>query len=299
MSATDTAIVRARGIAKNFGDKQALAGLDLELRAGEILGFVGPNGSGKSTCLRILLGIVPRDAGDVTVFGLDPAREALSIRKRTSYLPGETSVYTFMTGAQFLDFALGFFSGRRTLPDVAHEVFDLPLDRKVRTYSAGMKQKLALLATLLADVDLYVLDEPDRALDATARLRLRELLRSMRADGKTILLSTHHLTEVEALADRVEFLFAGRRVPDEAVARARNVLRREIRLRLARERPLPDGVESAQRDSDGTWRVRVPGDPLAWLARLPGAEVLSAELGQARLEDLYRVLQDDHGSAAS
>ncbi|MCC6785636.1 MAG: ATP-binding cassette domain-containing protein [Planctomycetes bacterium] len=292
MSATD--VIVARGLTKRFGTKPALAGLDLELHRGEILGFVGPNGAGKSTCLRILLGIVARDDGALRVLGLDPAVDGLAIRRRASYLPGETSVYPFMTGAGFLEFALGFHAARRALPAALGDAFALPLHAKVRTYSAGMKQKLALLATLLADVELYILDEPDRALDATARLRLRDALRELRDAGKTILLSTHHLSEVEALADRIEFVFDGRHVADASVQHARAVLRRELRVRLTREPDWPPGVESITRDHDGAWRVRVTGEPLAWLAALPAAEVLSAEFGAARLEDLYRVLQDGH-----
>src|SRR5690606_35051074 len=178
-------VVTAQDVARRFGDRVALDGFDLELERGEILGFVGPNGAGKSTFLRILIGLVQRDAGHVAVFGRDPRRDGLRIRERTAYLPGETSVYHHMTGAELLAFTRAFHRKRLELPAVAHELFALPLDRKLRQYSAGMKQKLALQAVLEADVDLYLLDEPDRALDATARLQLRELLEWLRGRGKT------------------------------------------------------------------------------------------------------------------
>ena len=127
-----------------------------------------------------------------------------------------------MTGASFLKFALGFYPDHSLdLKDRLLEQFDLPLNKKVRSYSAGMKQKLMLIATLVPDVDLYLLDEPDRALDASVRFYLRDVLREMKDTGKTIVLSSHHLSEVETLADRLEFLLNGRLVPESRLARAR------------------------------------------------------------------------------
>jgi ABC-2 type transport system ATP-binding protein len=285
--------VSARGVSRRFGERQALLGFDLNVGAGEIVGFVGPNGAGKSTFLRILLGLVSRDAGEVQVLGMDPATDDLSIRRRAAYLPGETSVYAGMTGEEFLRFALGFHPRTQTLPRHAMDLFELPLQRRVREYSAGMKQKLALLATLRPDVELYVLDEPDRALDATARLRLRELLAWLRAEGKAVLLSSHHLAEVDALANRCVFVFAGQRIAEERVAAARAELRHEVRLRLATKVELPDGTDLVDPLPDGTLRVLVAGEPLPWLARLPAEAVLSAEVGATRLEDLYRALSLD------
>lgn len=285
-------IVVTRGLAKRFGSAHALRGLDLELRAGEILGFVGPNGSGKSTCLRILLGIVPRDAGDVSVFGLDPARDELAIRRRSTYLPGETSVYSYMRGDEYLRFTLAFHPRRRELPRDIAELFELPLRARVRTYSAGMKQKLALLATLQVDVELYVLDEPDRALDATARLSLRELLRALSNEGRTVLLSSHHLSEIEALAHRTVFVLAGRHVSEPSVAAARQRLRGELRLRLSREIVWPAGADSIESDGERCYRVRFDREPLQWLAGVPADAIESLEFGTTRLDDLYRALLD-------
>jgi ABC-2 type transport system ATP-binding protein len=282
--------VRARGVSRRFGERQALSQFDLDVGPAEIVGFVGPNGAGKSTFLRILLGLVSRDAGDVRILGLDPSREDLAIRRRVAYLPGETSVYAGMTGAEFLQFALGFHPRTQELPREAADLFELPLARRVREYSAGMKQKLALLATLRPDVELYVLDEPDRALDATARLHLREVLAWLRNAGKAVLLSSHHLAEVDALANRCVFLFAGQRIAEERVAAARAELRHEVRLRLSGPVDLPDGTDLVETFPDGTLRVVVAEEPLAWLARVPADQVLSAEVGATRLEDLYRAL---------
>ncbi len=291
-----TDLLRLSGVRKSFGKTEALRDVELSLGSGEIVGFVGPNGAGKSTCLRICVGLVQRDHGEASAFGLDPARSELAIRRRCTYLPGETSLYHNMTGRQLLEFAL---HGYRRLSDAEHlapELFDLPLDRKIRGYSAGMKQRLALQAALSADVELYILDEPDRALDATARLQLREVLASLRERGKSILLSSHHLAEVEAIADRTVFLLAGACVPDEVVSNARAEMRSEVRLRTRGEIDLPDGVESVETLPDKSLRIRTTDDPLQWVAKLPSDLVISAEVGATRLEDLYRILTEQAAS---
>lgn len=284
-------LLAVRGVHKSFGPRRALQDVSLELASGETVGLVGPNGSGKSTLLRILVGLAWRDAGSVLCFGFDPDRDSLPIRRRACYLPGETSIYGSMRGDEFLRFALAPYP--RLHDDLLAEMtqrFELPLRRRVRTYSAGMKQKLALLATLGPAVDLYLLDEPDRALDASVRLELRALLQQLRARGATILLSSHHLSEVEALASRLLFLVDGRLVPERDVAAARAELRAELRLRLAPGVALPPGVLAREESGDGLLRLRVEGDPLRWLQQLPPEAVAAAEIGMIRLEDLYRCL---------
>jgi ABC-2 type transport system ATP-binding protein len=289
MSSTPAIVVR--GLCRTFGARTALAGLDLEVRTGELLGLIGPNGAGKSTLLRCLCGLVQPDRGEVRVLGIDPAREPVAVRRRVAYLPGETSVYQQMTGRQFLDFALGFHPQRQ--PDVLAELtagFALPLERRVRTYSAGMKQKLAILATLGPDLDVYLLDEPDRALDATVRFFLRDVLRTLRSRGKTIVLSSHHLSEVETLADRTEFVVGGRIVPAQALAKARERLAHRLRLRLAPGTPLPAELRLLQKESDDLLLVETDLPPLDALRLLPAERLLGAELGVVRLEELYQQL---------
>lgn len=288
-------VVDVRALGKCYDEHPVLAGLDLQVAPGELLGLIGPNGAGKSTLLRTLIGLVGRSSGDVRVFGLDPARESLAIRRRTAYLPGETGVYQQMTGRAFLSFAFGFHRGRlqRDLQQRLLDGFELPLGKKVRSYSAGMKQKLALVATLVPQVDLYLLDEPDRALDASVRFFVRDVLRDMRDAGRTIVLSSHHLSEVETLADRLAFLLGGRLVAPERVLRARERLRRQPRVRLHDGHELPAGAAVLRREPDGMLVVQTDGDAVAWLQSAPADAIASAEIGVDRLEDLYRLLLDD------
>jgi ABC-2 type transport system ATP-binding protein len=287
----NTPAIVCRNLGKSFGGAAVLRDLTLVVPPGELLGLVGPNGAGKSTLLRTLVGLVGRDAGAVAVLGLDPERDPVAVTRRTCYLPGETGVYLQMTGAEFLAFAAGFHPRR----DAARErrladAFALPLARKVRGYSAGMKQKLALLATLAPDVDLYLLDEPDRALDASVRLLLRDELRTMKAQGKTIVLSSHHLSEVESLADRLVFFWQGALLGDGEIAAARAQLRRRPRVRLRPGACLPAGARELRREPDGTIVVETAGDPMAWLRGVPDGVVDSAEIGVPRLDDLYDAL---------
>lgn len=275
-----------------FGARTALNGLDLTVQSGELLGLVGPNGAGKSTLLRCLLGLI-QPTGSMEVLGLDPRRQPVAVRQCIAYLPGETSVYLQMTGKQFLAFALSFYP--RQLPQLRrmlHEAFELPLDRKVRTYSAGMKQKLALLATLCVDVPCYVLDEPDRALDASVRWQLRDALRELKRIGKTIILSSHHLSELESLADRTEFVVAGRIVPCRVVQAARQRLARMLRLRLVAGTTLPPALQLLRTEGDLVQVVEARCEPLQALAELPPGSLLGAEIGIVRLEDLYQQLLD-------
>ncbi|MBL8730442.1 MAG: ABC transporter ATP-binding protein [Planctomycetes bacterium] len=285
------AAILVTDLGKAFGPRQVLRGVDLRVARGELLGLVGPNGAGKSTLLRTLLGLTAPTRGRVDVLGHDPARDSLAIRRRVSYLPGETGVYLQMTGAQFLRFAAGFYPRQQAgLQARLLDGFQLPLQQRVRSYSAGMKQKLALVAVLCPDVDLYLLDEPDRALDASVRFFLRDVLLTLKRAGKTIVLSSHHLGEVETLADRLEFLLDGVFVPSERLTHARAQLRQRPRVRLHRGAALPPGAREVQREPDGTLVIETDADPMAWLRSVPDGTVDSAEIGIPRLEDLYQLL---------
>jgi ABC-2 type transport system ATP-binding protein len=297
--------IDVRKLGKVYGPKTVIRGIDMTVERGQLIGLVGPNGAGKSTLLRTLIGLIQRTSGELRVLGKDPASESLAIRRRACYLPGETGVYSQMSGQQFLDFALGFYTSsnnqgcQRDLQEHLLSHFDLPLRQRIRSYSAGMKQKLAIVATLVPDVDLYLLDEPDRALDASVRYFLRNVLRSMKQAGKTILLSSHHLSEVETLADRLEFLLDGRLVEEQRLETARAQLRRWPRIRLRDPSQLPATIKVIRQDPDGMIMVAAEGDPMQWLRSLPEGLVDSAEIGIERLEDLYQLLLKDDPSSDS
>ena len=284
-------------VQKRFGDKPVLRGLSMTVEPGEIVGFVGPNGAGKTTCLRILLGLLDRDGGQAKVLGMDPQRDAVRIRQHCCYLPGETSIYQGMRGKEFLRFALSFYAHHQD--DIRLDLleqFALPLQKRVRDYSAGMKQKLALMATLIPDVELYVLDEPDRALDATTRFFLRGVIKKLHQRNKTVLLSSHHLREVESVAGRLVFLMNGEVIAEPRVTKARQALAQRIRLKVQPGTEIPAGAQQVRVDLDGTLHVAPQDDPVRWLSQVPPEALVSAEVGKVDLEDLYRILIEEDES---
>lgn len=206
-------VVDAQGLVKRFGKVIALDGLDLVVRRGEVLGFLGPNGAGKTTAIRGLLGQLRFDKGTATVFGGDPWRDTIAIHERLSYVPGDVSLWPGLTGGECIDALLAFRGGDgRAKRDDLIARFDLDPTKRARTYSKGNRQKVALIAALATDAELLLLDEPTSGLDPLMEAQFRECVREATGEGRTVLLSSHILGEVEALCDRVTILRHGRAV---------------------------------------------------------------------------------------
>ncbi|MEI2648211.1 MAG: ABC transporter ATP-binding protein [Dermatophilaceae bacterium] len=216
------AVIDARGLRKEFGRIRALDGLDLQVWPGEVHGFLGPNGSGKSTTIRALLGQLRLTGGTLRVFGLDPLRDAVAIHSRLAYVPGDIALWPSLTGGECLD-VLGGFTGRldRSRRDDLIARFELDPTRRARTYSKGNRQKVALVAALATDAELYVLDEPTSGLDPLMEARFQVTIRELADAGRTVLLSSHILDEVEALCDRVTIIRSGRTVSNGTLAQLR------------------------------------------------------------------------------
>lgn len=213
LSKSPDSVIAAGGLVKRFGRTRALAGLDLDVTRGEVHGFLGPNGAGKSTTIRALLGQLHLDDGDLTVFGLDPQRDAVAIHDRLAYVPGDTVLWPNLTGGECIDL-LGGFGGHqdRRRRDRLVERFELDPTKRARSYSKGNRQKVALIAALSADVELLVLDEPTSGLDPVMEAQFQRTIREVAGAGRTVLLSSHILDEVEALCDRVTIIRLGRTV---------------------------------------------------------------------------------------
>jgi ABC-2 type transport system ATP-binding protein len=234
-------VIQIQGLVKTFGSVRALDGLDLAVRSGEVHGFLGPNGAGKSTTIRILLGLLRKDSGDVRLFGGDPWREAADLHRRLAYVPGDVNLWPGLTGGEVIDL-LGRLRGgldERRRADLL-ERFELDPTKKGRSYSKGNRQKVALVAALASDVELLVLDEPTSGLDPLMESVFRDCVNEFRTDGHAVLLSSHILAEVEHLCDRVSIIRSGRNVESGSLAELRHLTRTSITADLA---SVPEGLD--------------------------------------------------------
>jgi len=286
-------LVATHGLTKRYGGFTALDDCSLAVPAGETFGLLGPNGAGKTTLIRLLLGFITPSSGTATVAGHDCARESVAVRAATAYLPGEARLFRRMSGTEVLDFFAHLRPGcdRDRAAGVARRL-DLDCSRQVARMSTGMRQKLALAAVLATEARLVILDEPTANLDPTARAEVLALVRESRADGRTVIFSSHVLSEVEATCDRVAIVRAGRVVFEQPLERVRRRHRITARLHapLASLPPAPDGAATIRDAGDG---IMVLDDVaelpplLGWLATLPLAEIRVEPVGLDAIYDTF------------
>jgi polyether ionophore transport system ATP-binding protein len=254
-----TEAIRIEALVKTFGATRALGGLDMTVSTGEVHGFLGPNGAGKTTTLRILLGLVRADSGTARLLDGDPWRDATGLHRRLANVPGDVTLWPNLTGGEVIDL-LGRLRGGVDRPRRDDLVVRFALDpgKKGRAYSKGNRQKVALIAALASDVELLLLDEPTAGLDPLMEAVFRDCIEEERQGGRTVLLSSHILAEVEALCDRVTIIREGRTVETGTLADLRHLTRTTIQAELA--------------------------GPPAGLAQLPGVHDLHTQDGRVRLD---------------
>jgi ABC-2 type transport system ATP-binding protein len=224
-----TSAISVSGLVKTFGQTRALDGLDLSVDTGEVHGFLGPNGSGKSTTIRVLLGLLRADAGDVSLLGGHPWRDAVALHRRLAYVPGDVNLWPNLTGGEAIDLFGALRGGldKRRRAELI-ERFQLDPSKKARTYSKGNRQKVAVVAAFASDVELYILDEPTSGLDPLMEAVFQECVREVKKEGRTVLLSSHIFSEVEALCDRVSIIRLGKTVESGTLAALRHLTRTSI-----------------------------------------------------------------------
>jgi ABC-2 type transport system ATP-binding protein len=241
------------GLVKTFGPTRALDGLDLVVETGEVHGFLGPNGAGKTTTIRVLLGLLRADAGSVELLGSDPWRRAVELHRHLAYVPGEVSLWPKLSGGEVIDLfgrLRGDLDPKRR--DELLERFELDPTKKARTYSKGNRQKVGLVAALSSDAELLILDEPTSGLDPLMEAVFQDCIREIKAEGRTVLLSSHILAEVEALCDRVSIIRAGRTQQSGTLSELRHLTRTSITAET--ERPA-----DALRDLPGVYGFEIDG----------------------------------------
>jgi ABC-2 type transport system ATP-binding protein len=293
-----TDAITITGLVKTFGATRALDGLDLAVATGEVHGFLGPNGAGKTTTIRVLLGLLRADAGEARMLGGDPWHDAVTLHRRLAYVPGDVYLWPNLTGGEAIDLLGslrgGLDQGRR---DRLIERLQLDPTKRCRTYSKGNRQKVAIVAALAADVELYLLDEPTAGLDPLMSEIFEMSLREVCADGRTVLLSSHILAEVEALCDRVSIIREGRIVESGTLAQLRHLTRTAVTVEAAEPLghlgSLP-GVHEFE-VVDGRARFQVETGAMHEVVRALGSvHVQALTSAPPTLEELFLRHYDDH-----
>lgn len=290
-------VVEAIGLEKRFGRVRALDGLDLSVSAGEVHGFLGPNGAGKSTTIRILLGLARASGGRATLFGRDPWRDAVQLHRRIAYVPGDVSLWPNLSGGEAIDLLARMRGGTADKAAYAArkkrlvEVFQLDPTKKGRAYSKGNRQKVALIAAFVTPADLYILDEPTSGLDPLMEATFDSEITRVARDGATVLLSSHILSEVEQLCDRVSIIRSGKTVESGTLDQLRHLTRTEVSFavdgigeeQLAR---IPDAHDL--RTVGGRIRFTADSDRLApVLTALSEIDAKSLTVAPPSLEELF------------
>jgi len=295
-----SATISVAGLEKSFGRTRALDGLDLKVEPGQVHGYLGPNGAGKTTTIRILLGLIKSDGGTATILGGDPWTDGVELHRRLAYVPGEVNLWPNLTGGEVIDLLCRLRGGEDAKRRAELlERFELDPTKKVRSYSKGNRQKVSLVAALASDVELLLLDEPTSGLDPLMAEVFRGCIDEERRSGRTVLLSSHTLAEVEALCDHVTIIRNGRVVETGALTDLRHLTRTSVRADLAGE---PTGLA----DLPGVHELRVENHTLRCqvdtaeldhlLERLSAAGVRSLLCQPPTLEELFLHLYADEAS---
>ncbi|MGO4301971.1 ATP-binding cassette domain-containing protein [Leifsonia sp. RAF41] len=302
------AVIDVSGLEKRFGRVRALDGLDLTVTEGTVHGFLGPNGAGKSTTIRVLLGLARSDGGTAALFGRDPWKDAVDLHRRIAYVPGDVSLWPNLSGGEALDLLARLRGGAADRAAYAArkkrllDVFQLDPTKKGRAYSKGNRQKVALVAAFATPADLYILDEPTSGLDPLMEAVFDSEIRRVAAEGATVLLSSHILSEVEQLCDRVTIIRAGRTVETGTLDELRHLTRTEVTFRTEgmgqdAMAQLPGAHDIQVRD--GRVRFTADSDALsALLSALARMDVRGLTVAPPSLEELFlRHYGDDTADA--
>jgi ABC-2 type transport system ATP-binding protein len=296
-----TAVVQAERLTKSYGSARGVVELDFEVVPGEVFGYLGPNGAGKTTTIRLLLDLLRPTSGTVRVLGLDPRRRGVDVRRRVGYLPGDLRLYERLTGRQLVTYLAGLRGLHRLgEAEALSRRLDLDLERPIRALSRGNKQKVGLVQALMHRPELLVLDEPTSGLDPLVQQVFYELVRGATAAGSAVLLSSHVLSEVQHVADRVAVIREGRLVLVDSVESLRERAQGRVEATFAEPPPedafagLPGVRELARHGHVVVFALDGPADPL--VKALARFEVTALDSHEADLEDvflaLYRPVQD-------
>lgn len=284
-------IVKVSDLTKKFGKFVALDKVNLEVNRGEVYGFIGPNGAGKTTTIRILLGILKATSGEAKIFGMDAWKDAVEIHKKIAYVPGDVNLWPNLTGGEVIDLFIKLRGGKpNKRRDELIERFDLDPSKKCRTYSKGNRQKVALIAAFASDAEFYILDEPTSGLDPLMERLFQEYILEAKNEGKSILLSSHILSEVERLCDKVSIIREGKIIESGSLEELRYLTR--TRIILETKKPVDSlkdlkGVHDIEKTEKGlTFQVDTEelGNIMKYISNF---QITKLESAPPTLEDLF------------
>ena len=282
-------VIKVQGLQKKFGKFKALHDVTFTVNAGEVVGFIGPNGSGKSTTIRTLLGIIKGDAGDVKIFGKDVWKDSLEIHKRVSYVPGDVALWGSLTGGEIIDLFIKLHGGgNKEKRDYLIKRFELDPKKKAKSYSKGNRQKVGLIAALSVESDLYIFDEPTSGLDPLMEAVFQDEVEKIKKEGKAILLSSHILSEVERLADRVVIIRQGKVVESGTLDELRHLTRSTVTV-------VTEGDVSNMKSVNGVHDFKQSGNQATFSADnkyMNDILTQAAKLGVKKFESVPPTLED-------
>ncbi len=296
-------ILRTIDLTKKFGKFTALDGVNIEVNKGEVYGFIGPNGAGKSTTIRVLLGILKATEGEAKIFGMDAWRNAVEIHRRIAYVPGDVNLWPNLTGGEVIDLFVKLRGANHiSKREELIEKFDLDPSKKCRTYSKGNRQKVALIAAFSSDADLYILDEPTSGLDPLMELVFQECILDAKKAGKSVLLSSHILSEVEKLCDKVGIIREGKVIETGTLQQLRHLTRTSLLIETKEPIPALNDVKGVHEivKQDHALTFQVDSEELDAIIRYVSQfGIVRLESSPPKLEDLFMRHYDGGGQAVN
>ena len=279
-------VIKTKDLTKYYGKIKGIENLSFSVKKGEIFGFLGPNGAGKTTTIRTLLGLLIPTNGQAYIFGKNIRDNIVEIKKNVGYIPGELNLYNHLTGKQFLEYFASLRTSEMTLLDELLEVFEVPLERKIKGYSKGMRQKLGIIQAFMDDPELVIMDEPTSGLDPLFQQKFYDFLNEQKKKGKTMFFSSHILSEIDKICDRVGIIKEGELVALENVDKLKNKKGKIIRFRI-KEKPERFKGPKDMKIKNG-WIEFVTSDNIDfWIKKLAKFTVLDLEINEFSVEDIF------------
>lgn len=279
-------IIEIKNLTKYYGKIKGIEDVSFSVKKGEIFGFLGPNGAGKTTTIRTLLGFLKPTSGNAYIFGLDIEEDGIEIKQDIGYIPGDLNLYGHLTGRQFLNYFISLRDSDMYLLDELLSIFEVPLDRKIKGYSKGMKQKLGIIQAFMHDPELVVMDEPTAGLDPLLQQEFYKFLKKEKKKGRTMFFSSHILSEVDKICDRVAIIREGRLVALENVDTLKNKKGKIVRVKI-KEKPSKFKGPKQIKVKDG-WIQFVATDGIdKWIKKLSKFTILDIEINEFSLEDIF------------